>query len=445
MRFAHIADCHIGSWRDPKLRDISTNAFIKAVDTCINKKVDFILISGDLFNTSLPSIDLLKEATIKLKELKDLNIPVYMVAGSHDFSPSGKTMLDVLEKAGLVFNVAKGDVIEDKLKLNFTVDKKTGAKITGMLGKKGSLEKEYYQALEKENLEKEEGYKIFLFHSALTEFKTEELKDIESHPLSLLPKKFNYYAGGHVHYIFDKEEKDYGLIAFPGPLFPNNFKELEDLERGGFYIAEVKDGKTKIEYEPIQIHNVFKINIDAEHKTPEQVEDELLEKIKGKEFNNTIITIRVKGILASGRTSDINWKDIFQMLYDKSAYFVMKNTNSLETKEFEEIKVQASSVEEIENKMIKEHLQQIKVAGYNAEEEEKLTKELMENLSLEKVEGETVYNFESRYLLKFHYLNNVLLHLLCCQDEDRIQQIGILHTSGIVDSSFVQRMRECHQ
>ena len=75
-----------------------------------------------------------------------------------------------------------------------------------MLGKKGSLEKEYYQALDKENLEKETGYKIFLFHSALTEFKPEELKDIESHPLSLLPKNFNYYAGGHVHYVFDKEE-----------------------------------------------------------------------------------------------------------------------------------------------------------------------------------------------------------------------------------------------
>jgi len=399
MLFAHLADCHIGSWRDPKLRDISTKAFAKAIDACIDKKVDFILISGDLFNTSLPSIDLLKETTTKLKQLKDLNIPIYTIAGSHDFSPSGKTMLDVLEKAGLLINVAKNNEIteENKLKLNFTTDKKTGAKITGLLGKKGSLEKEYYQALDKENLEKEDGYKIFLFHSALTEFKPEELKDIESHPLSLLPKNFNYYAGGHVHYIFDKQEKNYGLISFPGPLFPNNFKELEDLERGGFYFVEVdKNKQTKIEYQPIQIHNLFKINIDADHKSPEKIEEEIKEKIKGKEFNNTIITIRIKGTLASGKPSDINWKEIFQSLYDKSAYFVMKNTNALTTEEFEEIKVQASSVEEIENKLIKEHLQQIKVAGYSAEQEEQLTKQLMETLSLEKEEGETVSNFVSR-------------------------------------------------
>ncbi|MBW2978096.1 metallophosphoesterase [Candidatus Woesearchaeota archaeon] len=397
MLFAHLSDCHIGSWRDPKLRDISLKAFVKAIDACIDKKVDFILISGDLFNTSLPSIDLLKETTTKLKQLKDINIPVYTIAGSHDFSPSGKTMLDVLEKAGLITNVAKGEVQENKLKLNFTVDKKTGAKITGLLGKKGSLEKEYYQALDKENLESETGYKIFLFHSALTEFKPEALKDIESHPLSLLPKKFNYYAGGHVHYIFDKKEEDYGLITFPGPLFPNNFKELEDLERGGFYFVEVdENNKTKIEYQPIQIHNLFKINIDAEHKSPEQIEEEIKEEIKGKEFNNTIITIRVKGTLASGKPSDVNWKEIFQILYDKSAYFVMKNTNALTTEEFEEIKVQASSVEEIENKLIKEHLQQIKVAGYDAKQEEQLTKQLMETLSLEKEEGETVASFTSR-------------------------------------------------
>ena len=102
MKFAHLADCHIGSWRDPKLRDISTEAFVKAVDTCIEKEVDFILIAGDLFHTSLPSIDRLKQTVIKLKQLKDKNIPVYIIAGSHDFSPSGKTMLDVLENAGLV-------------------------------------------------------------------------------------------------------------------------------------------------------------------------------------------------------------------------------------------------------------------------------------------------------------------------------------------------------
>ena len=98
MKFAHLADCHIGSWRDPRLKDTSTNAFIKAVDKCINEKVDFILIAGDLFNTSFPRLDNLKTVVGKLKQLNDLDIPVYIVPGSHDYSSSGKTILDVLEE-----------------------------------------------------------------------------------------------------------------------------------------------------------------------------------------------------------------------------------------------------------------------------------------------------------------------------------------------------------
>ena len=206
MKFAHLADCHIGSWRDPKLNNISTEAFKKAIDLSIEKNIDFVLIAGDLFNTSVPGIDKLKEVTKKLKELKDKDIPCYIIAGSHDFSPSGKTMLDVLEHAGLCTNVAKGELVDDKLKLNFTIDKKTGAKITGLLGKRGGLEKTYYEGLLKDDLEKETGFKIFILHSLLTELKPKDLEKADSQPLSLLPKNFDYYAGGHPHFVFNKKE-----------------------------------------------------------------------------------------------------------------------------------------------------------------------------------------------------------------------------------------------
>ena len=35
MKFAHIADCHIGGWRDPKLKDIASIAFERAVDKAV--------------------------------------------------------------------------------------------------------------------------------------------------------------------------------------------------------------------------------------------------------------------------------------------------------------------------------------------------------------------------------------------------------------------------
>ena len=138
MRFAHIADCHIGSWREPKLNNISTDAFIKAIDISKEKDVDFIIIAGDLFNTPLPAIDKLKTVVQKLRELKEKNIPVYGIPGSHDFSPSGKTMIDVLESAGLFTNVCKGSINENgKLTLKYTQDPKTKILLTGIIGKKG--------------------------------------------------------------------------------------------------------------------------------------------------------------------------------------------------------------------------------------------------------------------------------------------------------------------
>jgi len=123
MKFAHLADCHLGSWREPKLREANNKSFLLAVDLCLKEKVSFVLISGDLFNTAVPAIDCLKIAVEQLKHLNDAKIPVYIIAGSHDFSPSGKTMLDVLEHAGLVVNVACGQELPDgRLSLKFTVE-----------------------------------------------------------------------------------------------------------------------------------------------------------------------------------------------------------------------------------------------------------------------------------------------------------------------------------
>jgi exonuclease SbcD len=396
MKFAHMADCHIGSWRDPRLNDVSVKAFEKAIDLCIARKVDFILIAGDLFNTSLPQIDKLKTVVLKLKKLKDKDIPVYLIAGSHDFSPSGKTILDVLENAGLCINVVKGDVHDEKLRLHFTVDEKTGAKITGMLGKKGMLEKSFYESLDRNPLEKEDGYKIFMLHTALSELKPKDLEQMDSTPLSYLPKNFDYYAAGHVHDVMKKAIDGYGLVAYPGALFPDNFKELEKYGKGGLYFVSVKDGKTTADWEPIQIYNTCNITLDCAHKTPEEINSELMAALEKKEFIHTIVTIRLEGKLSAGKPSDINLKDVFEKLYEKSAHFVMKNTAKLTAEGLEEIKVDTANIDDTEEKLITEHLGQIKVDGLTTAKEAKLAKDLMKIFGTEKQEGERAVEYEDK-------------------------------------------------
>lgn len=395
MKFAHFADIHIGSWADERLAEASTKAFTKAVGVCIEKAVDFILISGDFFNTSLPSIDRLKEVASKLKELSDRGLPVYIIPGSHDFSPTGKTMLDVLENAGLLTNVMRGGGDDGKLQLKFTVDKKTGAKIVGIGGKKGMLDKHYYEQLVLDNLEKESGFRIFMFHTAIEEFKPSGLEQMDAVPLAMLPKGFSYYAGGHIHRVFERLVPGYGLITMPGPLFPNNFDELELVGNGGFYIVESSpDGKVKATHCPVIVHNVYTINVDAEKKNPEEVTEELMAAVEQKEFYNTIILVRVAGKLRSGKTSDVGFRQFFEAAYEKQAVHVARNISKLVGREFEEIKVDYHSVEDIEQKLIAEHSGQSK--AFPADREKDLAHKLLHILAKEKEEGETTADFEKR-------------------------------------------------
>ena len=37
MKFAHMADCHLGGWREPKLRQVNENNFCYAIDKSIEE------------------------------------------------------------------------------------------------------------------------------------------------------------------------------------------------------------------------------------------------------------------------------------------------------------------------------------------------------------------------------------------------------------------------
>ncbi len=384
MKFAHFSDIHIGGWREEELRRINLEAFARAIDICIQENVGFVIIAGDLFDTPLPSIDLIKETAAILNKLKEQDISVYLVPGSHDLSPSGKTMLEVLEKAGLCENVFKFR----EGKLEFTLDK-TGVKLTGILGQIGGLEKYHLRILDKKSLEEEKGFKIFLFHTMLNEFKPDGLDIVEAESYKLLPKGFNYYAGGHPHFVFSKNVENYGLIAYPGALFPNNFKELEKFRHGGFYIC---DDRLNLSWIPIKLKDVESFYFNADDKNPLFLEVEIIDAIKKVDLKDKIVTIRVEGTLSSGKTSDVNFKRIFD--FAKGACFVMKNTYKLSTRELEEVKIEHGSVEEVESSVVKEHIGQFE--NISQEKEKKLIELLIPALDKEKEEGEIKAVFEER-------------------------------------------------
>ena len=390
VKFGHIADIHLGSWNDPKMTELNDRTFCKAIDICIQERVDFVIIAGDIYNTSFPGVDRIKTTIEKFRQLQKQGIRLYYIAGSHDYSPSGKTMLDIIEKAGLGTNVSKGTVNDNgELTLKFTTDLQTGVKITGVVGKKGMLDKKYYDVLDRQSLEKEEGFKIFCLHTALTELKPQGYEEMDSAPISLLPKGFNYYAAGHVHVNQVKEIPEYGKIVYPGPLFPNNFKELE-AGMGGFYIYD----NGELNFRLISLAEIVALHFDCEDKIPEQVTTEIFEKLEGRRLSNTIVLLRFSGQLIKGKASDIPFREIFHRLYqDYNALIVMKNVSKLISRDYEEVKVRHSSIDELESTLIMQHMGQLQ---YKDIPEKDIINSLMKVLCTEKEEGEVSKGYEDR-------------------------------------------------
>lgn len=390
MKFSHLSDCHIGCWRDPKLKDLNLQAFEAALRQSLAAKVDFILISGDLFNTSHPGIDCLKDVMRLLKGVREARVPVYLIAGSHDYSPSGRTMLDILEEADLVVNVMRGRVENNVLHLAFTADPKTGAKLTGVQGRKGMLERAYYEMLDLESLEREAGFKIFLFHSPLTELKPKALEQMESYSVSFLPAGFDYYAGGHVHIVEHYDGPQHRNVIYPGPVFPCNFAELEKLGRGGYYLYA--DGQTS--FQPIALRPIVALAVEADHMTPHDLAQALRAQAAKAAVKDAIVLTRVGGRLRGGKPMDVPWRDLAEELEAAGAYYVMKNTSKLVGEDFEEIAAPTHSVEEVEQTVLSEHAGQIK--GAYAATEVDLAGALIQALSVPKDEGERQNIYQDR-------------------------------------------------
>ncbi len=388
IRFAHMSDCHLGSWSShPDMKEMPLRAFETAVDKCIVEGVDFIIIAGDLLDTSLPSVDVLRRAAAKFRECKEKGVQVYLVAGSHDYSPTGKTMLSVFEEAGLIKNVADYEEDKDKIRLKFTVDEKTGAKITGLFGRKGSLEVAMFDKLDR-GIENEPGFKIFVFHCGIDEHIS--MAGMNAVPASLLPGNFDYYASGHIH-IKNVYNADNKIIAFPGPLFPTSFDELENYE-SGFYIVNY-DGKLNMEQRTIKLLDTLLIEIDANEKTPGAVEEEILGTIESAQLENTVVLLKIRGTLKSGSPTDIDFKLISSKAESSGALSVKRNTSRLSSRELEETVVEnVTNIDELEKRIIAEHADKMKLGKNNMQQ---LLLALM-NVMKEEKGDETNVVFEER-------------------------------------------------
>lgn len=411
-KFAHITDCHLGSWRNPKLRDLNLQAFERSILISIKEQVDFILITGDFFDVNIPQLAPVKKAVEILKRARDSGIPIYMIYGSHDFNTANISMIDILHSAELFIKPTEFQFNSDSVMLKFFVDKKTGAKITGISGRKVGLDKEIYEKLDKKKLESEDGFKIFLLHRGIQEILPLNMQFRDSLPISLVPKGFDYYGGGHIHKRVEKKI-DNSVIIYPGPLFGSTFQDLEETAKGekrGFYIISFDTQIFECKFIEIKVADILYKEIFSQKWSSEKLKDEITKNISELEVKNKIVLIKVKGKLF-GKRSNIDFGKFGLDISKRGAILSFININNLSTDETQSIVVQSSNKFDIEREIFHESIKNFQTEStlsikVKNQINSKLTGKPGENISIslldilrnEKLENENTSTYDDRII-----------------------------------------------
>jgi DNA repair exonuclease SbcCD nuclease subunit len=90
MKLLHIADVHLGA-RHAHLGQIAArqrerqfDAFARAIDLALERRVDAVLVCGDLFDSNLASRRTVERAALELARLASAGIRALVLPGSHD-------------------------------------------------------------------------------------------------------------------------------------------------------------------------------------------------------------------------------------------------------------------------------------------------------------------------------------------------------------------------
>lgn len=387
-------------------------AFEKSISISIKEQVDFILITGDFFDVNVPQLGPVKRAVEILRQARDSGIAVYMIYGSHDFNAVNISMIDILHSAELFIKPTEFQSDSNSVVLKFIVDKKTGAKITGISGRKVGLDKEIYQKLNRKSLEMEEGFKIFLLHKGIQEILPLDWNFRDSLPVSLLPKGFDYYGGGHIHKRLENKI-DNGLIVYPGPLFGSTFQDLEETAKGekrGFYIVSFDKEISDCKFIEINVADILYKEIVASKWSSEKLESEITKNISELQVKNKIVLLKVKGKLI-GKRSNIDFGKFSLDISNMGALLSFINTNNLSTDETKTIGVQSDNKSDIEREIFHESIKNFQVESTLSEKLKKqinsklvgnagetISFSLLEILRNDKLENENTGTYEDRVI-----------------------------------------------
>ena len=373
MKFAHLADTHLG-YRQFGLIEREKDfyeVFDKIIDKIIEEKVDFVIHSGDLFETSRPSPLALLTFQKGLLKLKGAGIPMYAIAGNHDMVMRRDSIPPqvIFKKLGLKVispintNYMHGDVFIAGLPyFPSSQSDALKSKLTELSAKAVNHEKS-----------------ILVLHQGIDKYFNLQY-ELE---IGNIPDNFDYYALGHIHkYIND--DFGNGKLVYPGSTEIWKTDEIRDYnEKGkGFVLVDLSGPKPLTKRVKVDIPREF-IKRSLDYNNLDSGIAGIKETIKGFD-KKPILILDIKNVDSD---TSIVYEKLNQELGDLS--LMIRPTFHMVGDEISEISIQDGSVGP------KEILHE-KLEGYNSDDINKLAIDLYDYLSKDKLE-------ESKELIDYFY------------------------------------------
>ena len=223
-RFMHFSDTHLGNreYMMDLREDDFYEAFNEAVDIALEERVDFIIHSGDLFDTWGPSNRALSELKDSVLRLKEKGIRTYMVMGDHDRPRrTDYPAASIFDFLGLTL------MGSDDLDTLYIED--TDTFIAGISNMKGSRRDSLPQMYARADLlAKEHRNSILISHQGVSGYTHPE--DVQIQEIDL-PGSFAYLAFGHVHVSSYRARPT--PFSYAGSTEINSGSEIEPFLRDG--------------------------------------------------------------------------------------------------------------------------------------------------------------------------------------------------------------------
>jgi exonuclease SbcD len=323
VKILHFADAHIDiathGKHDPESGlPIRVLDFLKSldtiVDTAISEKVDLVLFAGDAYKDRTPSPTFQREWGRRIIRLPMAGIPVLLLVGNHDISPSSgraHTLQEydtlqvpkvrVLDKPELLKPADLWGLPLQVLSLPWVFRSTLMAALQLSVEDNDSvneeIEKRITVLLENRMQELDPQPTIFTAHGSVQgavygNERTVMLgKDLVL-PGSLVKNpRLDYVALGHIHKHQDLNPGAHPPVVYPGSIERVDFGEAADDK--GFVLAEVEKGKTTWRFVKVAGRAFYDRVVKV--KSREEMKDKVLAALPSEErITNAIIKLTVE-------------------------------------------------------------------------------------------------------------------------------------------------------